>query len=393
MRPRFEPDSDSGVHTAHEAQLVDPESFEASEEQFTASLEEKPPVPAPTFVPDGELVASRYAFPKATDADPQDSGQPIHQPSQPGLLQEPDDSWRREVASRVNRYRARRRAHSPRYPSLQLEFEPAERSRESGATRESSPYPASNLSVARHPELAPDHGHEVQPEASGKLLSFPRMAVPPPPVRLDELADPIFDRPRIMEVPEVAPPPPALGGILIDSAEDTLSERRPGFELPLQAAPMSRRVAAVLTDGALVALALAGFEYSFFRITSFIPPLVQSAGVSAALAGSFWFGYQYLQLVFSGTTPGLRLAKLRLSCFDGSAVPRRLRRWRVLASALSGLSLGLGYAWCFLDEDQLCWHDRITKTYMAPVEQRKELIPPQEPHAAAGLPSPTVLDS
>ena len=38
-------------------------------------------------------------------------------------------------------------------------------------------------------------------------------------------------------------------------------------------------------------------------------------------------------------------------------------RWRRI---LSALSLGLGYAWCMLDEDQLCWHDRITKTHSAP---------------------------
>ena len=63
---------------------------------------------------------------------------------------------------------------------------------------------------------------------------------------------------------------------------------------------------------------------------------------------------------------GLKLMKLQLRKFDDSPVSRRLRRWRVLASILSGVSLGLGYAWCFLDEDQLCWHDRITHTYMAP---------------------------
>jgi hypothetical protein len=33
---------------------------------------------------------------------------------------------------------------------------------------------------------------------------------------------------------------------------------------------------------------------------------------------------------------------------------------------LSLASLGLGYAWTFLDEDQLSWHDRITKTHLAP---------------------------
>ena len=82
--------------------------------------------------------------------------------------------------------------------------------------------------------------------------------------------------------------------------------------------------------------------------------------------GLFWSAYQYLMVVYTGTTPGLKLAKLQLNRFDGNSVPRRIRRWRVLVSVLSGVSLGLGYAWCFLDEDELCWHDRITRTYLAP---------------------------
>ena len=71
-------------------------------------------------------------------------------------------------------------------------------------------------------------------------------------------------------------------------------------------------------------------------------------------------------MVYSGSTPGLRLAKLELARFDGNPASRRLRRWRVLASFLSAVSLGMGYAWVFLDEDALCWHDRITHTYLAP---------------------------
>jgi uncharacterized RDD family membrane protein YckC len=74
--------------------------------------------------------------------------------------------------------------------------------------------------------------------------------------------------------------------------------------------------------------------------------------------------------VFSETTPGLRLAKLEVQRFDGTPAPRNLRRWRVLASLLSAFSLGLGYAWCFLDEDQLSWHDRITRTHLAPQRSR-----------------------
>jgi uncharacterized RDD family membrane protein YckC len=82
--------------------------------------------------------------------------------------------------------------------------------------------------------------------------------------------------------------------------------------------------------------------------------------------GALWAAYQYLLIVYSGTTPGLRAMKLQLQRFDGSFPSRRLRRWRVLGSVLAGISLGMGYAWQFLDEDNLCWHERVTKTYLAP---------------------------
>jgi uncharacterized RDD family membrane protein YckC len=82
------------------------------------------------------------------------------------------------------------------------------------------------------------------------------------------------------------------------------------------------------------------------------------------LAISLWFTYQFLFIVYTGSTPGLRAARLKLAKFDGSPVLRSLRRGRVLASFLSGLSAGLGYLWCFLDADSLCWHDRITRTHL-----------------------------
>jgi uncharacterized RDD family membrane protein YckC len=189
-----------------------------------------------------------------------------------------------------------------------------------------------------------------------------------PPAPLDELAEPVFDRPRILEVPDVEPPPPALGGILIEALEEPATERRPGFEMPLQSAPMARRLAGVAADGLIVLSALGVFSYLFFWITATVPRLQPAAGTIVALLGIFWVAYQYLLLVYTGITPGLKLAKLRLSQFDGAPVSRGVRRWRVLASVLSGLSLGLGYAWCFLDEDELCWHDRITRTYIAPIK-------------------------
>ena len=281
------------------------------------------------------------------------------------------DSWRREVAARVNHYRGRR-PRAPRYPSLQLRFESSEPSTTLTETNRPIAVAAGQLAITMDLEPAAESHEPAQvapaaapSEGGNKILAFPRSSFMSP-VAVEELAEPVFDRPRILEVPEVLPPPPALGGILIEPSEKPQDDRRPGFELPLKSAPLARRILAGGTDALAVAAAFAAFACIFFRITATIPPLRQAVGVSAALLAGFWAAYQYVLLVHTGSTPGLKLARLQLSRFDGSAVPRRLRRWRVLASVLSGLSLALGYAWCFLDEDELCWHDRITHTYMAP---------------------------
>ncbi len=282
------------------------------------------------------------------------------------------DSWRNEVADRVHQYRARRRPRAPRYPSLTLKFEsPEARSPRFPASEPPAPTTNHALAMDNLREVFPAEPPSVPapvihpPLETGKVLEFPRSLIMPSQP-LDELADPVMDRPRILEVPDIAPPPPALGGILIEPAPERVEEKRPGFEIPLQPARLARRMAAAVVDGVFVLAACALFGYIFFRVTAVIPPLPLTIETSVVLAAVLWVAYQYLSMVFVGTTPGLKLAKLHLHRFDGTLVPRRLRQWRMLASLLSGVSLGLGYAWCFLDEDQLCWHDRITRTYMAP---------------------------
>jgi uncharacterized RDD family membrane protein YckC len=170
--------------------------------------------------------------------------------------------------------------------------------------------------------------------------------------------------PRILEAPEGAQPAAALGGIILDP-EEAEPEERPEFEIPLQAAPVSHRLLAGACDGVIVTLACALFADIFFKSAASVPPVPQLLVLSVGISGALWVGYQYLLLVYTGSTPGLRLAHLRLSNFDGTPVDRRTRCWRVLASILSAVSLGLGFAWCYLDEDALCWHDRITQTYLA----------------------------
>jgi uncharacterized RDD family membrane protein YckC len=124
-----------------------------------------------------------------------------------------------------------------------------------------------------------------------------------------------------------------------------------------------------LIDGLIIASNCAVFSLIFWKVTALEPPTLQIAAVLTSLCVVLWAGYQYLLLVYTGSTPGLRLSGLKLVRFDGSVAGRKLRRWRVLASFLSAFSLGMGYAWVFLDEDSLCWHDRITHTYL---EEKKQ---------------------
>ncbi|MGA7926363.1 MAG: RDD family protein [Candidatus Sulfotelmatobacter sp.] len=317
----------------------------------------------------------------------------------------PEDStpWRQELAARLNRYQARRKPRPPRYPSLRLRFDHEDSTRAApGIPVESQAFPQ-RMANASHQALALDgfadsaaHSVEIpasrplaSPEAqareetaafpsaaesprataptTAKIIEFPRSWTPPP-APLDELAEPVFDRdrPRILEAPEVVPPPPALGGITIDPAQQPEMEKRPGIDIPLQSAPLARRIFSAAIDDVIIAAACTLFSFIFWKVTAIRPPRFQILGLTAGFSGLFWASYQYLLVVHSGTTPGLRLARLELARFDGSRASRRLRRWRVLASFLSAVSLGMGYVWVFLDEDSLCWHDRITHTYLAP---------------------------
>jgi hypothetical protein len=309
----------------------------------------------------------------------------------------PEDSsaWRMEVAARLNRYKSRRKPRPPRYPSLRLRFEEKDATRPTiGDAVESSSFstmsaPACDQALAldgvfdvptEPPTMPPAPAPVNILPVTAKILEFPRSWTPPL-APLDELAGPVFDRdrPRILEAPELVPPPPALGGITIEPAQQPELEKRPGIDIPLQSAPVGRRVLSAFVDGIIIAAACALFGFTFWKMTALRPPQSQTAVFVAGLAIVFWAAYQYLLVVYAGTTPGLRASRLELARFDGSSAGRRLRRWRVLASFLSAASLGMGYVWVFLDEDSLCWHDRITHTYLAPTHR---VAHPKE-HASA----------
>jgi len=350
-----------------------------------------------------DAISSAEASPAAPAAgeDCESNPQSLVDAALPGAVDErtPADSsgWRLELAARLNRYQSRRKPRPPRYPSLLLRFEGDD------AIRASAPpspftqpgshhalaldeYPMSKPVVGVEPRNLAETGRvletsgsrrEVEPaddfsddtavtgSVTGRIIEFPRSWTPPP-VPLDQLAEPVMSRPRILEAPEFAPPPPALGGITIEPPQQPEMEKRPGIDIPLKGAPLGRRSLSALIDDVIIVAACALFGFVFWKLTAIQPPRLQMICFVGGLAALLWAAYQYLLMVYAGITPGLHWARLELTRFDGSSAGRRLRRWRVLASYLSAISLGMGYLWVFLDEDSLCWHDRITHTYLAP---------------------------
>jgi uncharacterized RDD family membrane protein YckC len=274
--------------------------------------------------------------------------------------------WKDEVSARMESYRARRKPKPPRYPSLMLQFDP-----EWGPPPTHTPEPEPAAIVQVDQALALDSSpvtvtsvvETQEPESTGKIIEFPRSSASYP-APLEELADPVLERPRILEAPEVAPLPPALGGILIESEKTEEAAKRPGIDVPLESSSVERRLAAAAIDGVIVLVAAAAFGAVVYRMASPKLPLVQLMVAPLLLFSVWWTAYQYLMMVYAGHTVGARLAKLQLLGFDGRPANQMRRRQRVLAATLSAAALGMGYAWHFLDEDGLCWHDRITHTHL-----------------------------
>ncbi len=342
----------------------------------------------------------------------------------PGVAENPD-SWRLEVAARLERYRTRRKPRTPRYPSLLLPFDAPESWSRPAPPTASAGIASAPVATAlaragqgftcqtkeeptalqtpsfAEPRPASTPAEEPSPEPSAKVIEFPRSAAIPV-FHPSDLADPVFDRdrPRIVEVPEILPPPPALGGMLIEPAQQEPADRRPDSLPTSLSASIAQRALAALVDGAVLATALVAFAAIFLRLNPSMNPIrgsfpmfagsmfARSMSAGSAFAGSMsagsmlagalgavavllWAAYEFLFVVYTGSTPGLRAAHLRVAAFDGSPINRRSRRWRVLASFLSAFSAGLGYLWCILDHDKLCWHDRITRTHVQSATQEE----------------------
>src|SRR3989440_13040054 len=158
MSSRFEPGEEAETDPRRSL-LIDPEAYDASEQEFSASLDQGP-------TSSGDRVTDEAITPEIAAG-----------PFQPDLLGEArPSSWRDEVAAKLTNYRARRRPREPRYPSMRLKFGPSDPSSVTLARRQSVALESSIFSDAvvtpagaiTFPQSPPP-----QAETHAQLLEFP----------------------------------------------------------------------------------------------------------------------------------------------------------------------------------------------------------------------------
>jgi uncharacterized RDD family membrane protein YckC len=175
------------------------------------------------------------------------------------------------------------------------------------------------------------------------------------------------NRLRILEVPEDIMP--AVQGSLfpeirLDADEqESSSPCEPKIEVALPVATISERLVASLVDLGVVLAASLLFGGMAWRALPEIPhakPFWMVLGVVTVL---FWAVYQHLFLLYAGRTLGMSLRGIRLSTFDGRVPEWGQRSRRARSMFVSFAPVTLGFLWALVDEDELCWHDRISQTF------------------------------
>ena len=128
------------------------------------------------------------------------------------------------------------------------------------------------------------------------------------------------------------------------------------------ATPTHRLIASAI-DAAIV---LIGFGLLLGMVEALGGSLGQGRTYWMALAGMLALVSLFYGLIWAiagRETAGMRATDLQLITFDGFPLDARSRALRFASAWLSFCSGGLGIVWAVADEENLTWHDHISKTF------------------------------
>jgi len=135
-------------------------------------------------------------------------------------------------------------------------------------------------------------------------------------------------------------------------------------EHKLYQAPFGRRMMATVVDAGLIMGLVFGSIYLISSNVDSLPGKTAFEVFAVLAVLGFAALYEWFFLTYAKVTPGMRYAQLALCTFDEQMPTREQVNGRLKAMLISVLPVGLGMLWSIFDEDQMSWHDRLSKTYL-----------------------------
>ncbi len=275
----------------------------------------------------------------SANEDPSSAG--IGRSKQPTVVShqmEQDAAWRGELAQRLDAYRARRRKLAPNVAQSQFSFDAP-----------SGKVPPQTSVVVAEP-----------PASSGEDFSFTIAIGRPSKKRVLEESRMVID---------VSLPPQSETSPQSEAAED---ERKSLPGLHPVASIDDRRLAALI-DFCCLLFAYGGFLMLFGSLGGQFTLSKLNAAVYATTFAIVYLQYFALFTIFGGTTPGMMLRGLQVVSFSGEPPTPRQMLLRSAGYLLSAGTFFLGFFWAMWDEDELTWHDRLSRTHLSPAQTFADL--------------------
>lgn len=255
------------------------------------------------------------------------------------VLREPalrEPALHEEVTQRVASYRARRGKGVPEASQPELPFEqPGEIS-----------IPGVNVAVAEPPAKTDDFSFTI---AIGRMAQGPT-----------------DDAQMFIDVSLPAADDKTAGKVAGAVAAEPTAQQHSGL---YPVASIDDRRISGLIDAACLFFACGSFLALFGSLGGHFALSKLNAAVYAASFAIVYLQYFALFTVFGGTTPGMMIRGLRVVDFSGEEPTPKQLLLRAAGYMLSAGTFFLGFLWVQWDEDELTWHDRISRTYLSSNER------------------------
>jgi uncharacterized RDD family membrane protein YckC len=266
------------------------------------------------------------------------------------LTSDSDSAWRDELAHRLESYRGRKKKAVPSSAQTRLPFETAPSTVVDAPVRSRQMVPNSIRADVAISE--PDRSLPLKEEFSFTI------AIGRPPKKRD-------DETRMIIDVSLPPEKSAAPDDAIDHATPIAAGARQGL---LGTASIDERRLAAVIDTACLMFAYGAFLALFGALGGEFTVSKLSGAVCIATFAIVYLQYFALFTIFGGTTPGMMLRGLQVVSFTGEPPTPRQMLLRSVGYVLSAGTFFLGFLWSMWDEDTLTWHDRISRTYLSPVE-------------------------